>query len=453
MVALLRQKASQPGWDLNDIFIEEHGGEIAEFARYLFERVYTLEVGRVELHRPEGVQDGAFQRDVVEIFTRLNHEGKTLTLPEITGAWIKNYWNYQKTPQGAVVSIENLKGECSQKGLESFGFMRYASALWAVSDYQCEKRKVVQNKDLSDPVLLKSLAEWLSNHWQEISKATLQTLEMFSGKRWIFQIMGGLDFPLAVLVALRMRFNQASQQMNEHDKAHYLHAFLGPIKEKALRFLACSSWSGYWTIDTIGQWGRKCQSECNGNDEMLMTAFQSLLDEKLVPRALNAFNATHVSNRGQVRAYYPYLAIWHRLNKKRLMAWESNLASDDLHVDHCVSFARWLEIRGEKMDSITLEQDNDYNMLINSLGNCMLLNGSTNIGRGKRSFRDFFGWLWPEQENTENVEARQALGMTEAMANPLPNNVDCIMEDIQRRDKDMRKEIQKFILGELTVQA
>ena len=444
--ARLAERWSSDSWGLERNILETYGDEIASFALYVYGNVYRMEVGRVELEKPEGVGDEAFQRDVVEIFTRLNHGGKALTTAEITGAWLKNYWDYNSEKRGADVVITLLKEKCLESGFVLPDFMRYASALWTIAGDNCEQRKVIQNKDLTNVELLKNLAKWLSVHWNEISEATIDVARDFADKKWFLGSMGGMAFPLAVLVAFRMKVCSRVSGLNEKDKARFLQENLAALRSDELRFVACSEWSGYWTVDSIGRWGKEWQGMGGQDAENPIRLFDRL-QEKISKRAIENFRTNVAADRSRVRQYYSYLLVWHRLNKCRYEAWMSNLESENLHVDHCLAYAKWLEILGEKAGEITVEKDQECRSLINSIGNCMLLNASTNIGKGKSPFRSYFEWLW--EGNCEGK--RQALGITEALSDPSSQIIDVIKGDIMNREKTIRSELEDFMCGKLSV--
>ena len=85
--------------------------------------------------------------------------------------------------------------------------------------------------------------------------------------------------------------------------------------------------------------------------------------------------------------------------------------------------------------------------MINSIGNCMLLRSTTNIGRGKTPFKEFFPYLW----DNENEKARLSLGISDAMGMPNTKVIEIIRNDIQKRASGIRTEIKNFIAGKLSV--
>lgn len=428
-----------PTWGLDKNLLETNIEELVDFVLYLYSNVYKMGIGRVELEKPaEGVGDEAFQHDVVEIFTRLNHGGIPLTTGEITGAWLKNYWRGRKERPDVV--IERLKTKCLENGFDLPDFIRFASALWAIAGDNFDQRKVIQNKDLTNANLLRHLAEWLSNNWKTISTATIDVAKDFSNKQWFTQTLGVSAYPLAVLVAFRMKINEYSKGLNEQDKSRFFHETLDKLCPLEFRFLTCSLWSRYWTLESIESWAKKWQAENHNIVELL----KEILDGSISKMAINNFRATDAWNKGQVRGYYSYLLVWHHLNENRYEVWRSNIADGNLHVDHCVAYARWLHLLNLKEKELTVEQDKDYRKMINSIGNCILLNSSTNIGKGKETFRAYFDWLW----NANEDKGRIALGITDSLGSPGVENIENVRSDIEKREKEIRRELEKFMRGE-----
>lgn len=428
-------------WNLDKTILENNSEELVDFVSYFYTTVYQLEIGRVELEKPEtGVGDEAFQHEVVEIFTRLNHGGTPLTTGEITGAWLKNYWSGTEQPDNV---IENLKNKCLENGFDLPNFIRFASALWTIAGDNFDQRKIIQNKDLTNAKLLKQLAEWLSKNWPMIYSATIEVAKDFLDKRWFTQAEGFSACPLAVLVAFRMRVNEKLTGLNEKEKAEFLRKTIDELSSIEFRFLACSQWSGYWNLDTIERWAKKWQAESNNPIELL----EATLNNHISKMAIDSFHEIDARNRGQVRRYYSYLLVWHRLNKKRYEVWRSNIAKPDLHVDHCVSFAKWLKLLNLEKSRITVEENEKCQELINSIGNCILLNSSTNIGKGEQPFKEYFGWLWEEASK----EGKDALGIRDSLASPQLADIETVRQDIQDREKDIRDELNKFMRGDVEV--
>ena len=446
VMRMLQEYWLSPGWNLDQTILDFNGEYVARFIIYLYNNIYKMEVGTIELERPADVPEEVFQHDVVEIFTRLNHGGKQLTTAEITGAWLKNYWDYKKERKGADVVIEELKKVCLDKGLELPDFMRYASALWAIAGDNSNERKVIQNKDLTNAELLKKLAQWLSGNWKAIRDATSAVVKELAEYKWLVESFGTAAFPMAVLVGFRMRIEKMSRELNEQACAEYLHLTLDKIRKEQKRFWACSCWSDYWNIQTIVSLGKKFESIKPCDASLFVGTFTNLLEEVLAPKAENVFMNTEAQNRSQVRAYYSYLQVWHRLRQDRYDAWMSNLDSGDLHVDHCLAYAKWLELLGESRRDLSVEKDQEYRGLINSIGNCMLLRSSTNIGKGKTPFKEYFSYLWEK----ENEQARLSLEITDEMAMPDKGSLSKVRDDIYKRNLSIRKEIKDFIYGKLT---
>ncbi len=90
--------------------------------------------------------------------------------------------------------------------------------------------------------------------------------------------------------------------------------------------------------------------------------------------------------------YYAALWLWHRLDDNR---WSSSnqplrlgkAKSSSTDVDHLVSVKIWESRRGSVED--LLEDGESFDEIVNSIGNCVLLDKSFYISKSDKPLRDF----------------------------------------------------------------
>ena len=114
---------------------------------------------------------------IVNIFTRLNTAGRTLTREEITLAWLKVGWDQTATSgQSAGECFETLLGEVEARGVD-IGMDDIVSAvsfIWAVC---CNDGKPLANRDLLRGATIRPMASELAMRWGTIRRAVLAGLE------------------------------------------------------------------------------------------------------------------------------------------------------------------------------------------------------------------------------------------------------------------------------------
>ena len=426
-------------WDLDREWIGDsyHQEFVRKLVTYLYRKAYKQEVSYIELKCPDGLDHEVFQKRVVEIFTRLNKAGTPLTINEVTSAWLKNSWKGKQSLDEVVSEFGNL---FSWRHLEIPDFIRFVSALWTIEDQSSEDRKVIQNKDLTNSLLLGKLATWFSKRFKGILEDVAAVCKELESIGWMWNEIGPRAFTLAVVLAYRRQVRENRPRVNEQEKVKYDRK----IGEANLtRFLAISHWSGYWSADTINTWAAKWalavndkRNLCKFNEEFL--ALQVRLSES----AREAFGATRAT-RNTVRKYYLFLQVWHRLNRARFKSWGVHMSHGALDVDHCYAFARWEALLGKLAGQMTVDELSEIDPVVNDLGNCMLLERSKNIAKGKKAMIQFF------QEISDSEQKALLLTPNMIVDDEQQLSLQLLKEEIEKRGKCMRREVIQFINGEI----
>lgn len=422
-------------WGLNLEWIKDLNHKV--FAQsiicYLYKRVYLQNVSYIELKCPEGLCYEVFQNRVVEIFTRLNKGGTQLTIEEITSAWLKNAWKGKRSLDEVVSTFRKT---FSDRALEIPDFIRFISALWTIEDVKSPERKVIQNRDLTNSQLLGQLAIWFSKELKSIQRDINEISEELSSVRWLWNEISAKSFVLAVVLAYRRRVSQNEPCGNQHEKAVY-DKKIGTIN--LVRFMANSHWSGYWSADSIGTWAKKWAGAIGDRDIYKFNAEFLALQLRLSRNAKETFE-TVKAGRNTVHRYYLYLQVWHRLDQKRFNAWKMHMKGT-LDVDHCYAFARWEKMLGKLSGQMTEDERNKIDPIVNSLGNCILLERPKNIAKKAKSMQDFFDGISELERDTLLLTHNIIDNDDKQMS------LQSLKEEIEIRDQKIRREINDFIEG------
>lgn len=188
---------------------------------------------------------------IVNIFTRLNSAGRTLTREEITFAWVKVVW------PSAVSEIDLLRQRINAADenlrLGSDGIVKMLSTAWSV--FQRDGAPV-RDRDLLDGVTVRALATWLESHWAVISTglagvtSTLQNLGLRFGNH--YRSINALT----LLAIWRLSYDLwvANQAISSQDRDLLLKNADLHLERYAEAWILFSQWAGNWaqrTDDTV----------------------------------------------------------------------------------------------------------------------------------------------------------------------------------------------------------
>ena len=131
--------------------------------------VHALQIESFEL-TPQWSKDD-YSDAIVNIFTRLNTAGRTLTREEITLAWLKVGWLPEKADnKTAGQCLEELRTALGDRGfrIETDEIVRLISFVWAV-----ERRDgiLLDSKDLLKGEIVRSMAASVASTWTKFDLA------------------------------------------------------------------------------------------------------------------------------------------------------------------------------------------------------------------------------------------------------------------------------------------
>ncbi|ASU40988.1 hypothetical protein hmeg3_23595 [Herbaspirillum sp. meg3] len=336
---------------------------------------------------------------IVNIFTRLNSGGRTLTREEITFAWIKVSWDAKAPSEfgSAENAIARLAEICSQADpalkLAADEIVKVLSFIWSVFGTD-RKGALVKDRDLLDGATVRAMANWLYDEMNVVEAAFAKVLEALAAQGLEFGGVYRSVNALAVLLAcgvghelLRKRSKTLTTDDLGSDLA--MGSFLSSVSQP---WFVLSQWAGEWakgTDETMAHYAKAIAENWSAlREELALSTAQEewshVLDsnfETLRPKALAFVRQLEIEDRSQVRSYRLALWVWNRLSEERerhanIVMRDGAKGKASIEVDHIVSWSRWEAIFSGDAESLKIA---------NQLGNCTLLHKTFNISKGKDS--------------------------------------------------------------------
>jgi len=427
-------------------------------------RVTYLELEQFsETHGDRSEYDDA----IVNIFTRLNTAGRTLTREDITFAWLKINWNNSATEgKGAQESIEELLEDLVRVGLsiEAEDAISAISFIWSST---FGNGQVLKNSDLVRGDRIRPMAGEVSNSWLLFREA-IQTVSAIAHARELgfrdqYQSINALSYLWAVyFVGIRWKQNAA---LNEPEKDSFDNKLRNAIKSRIDRWLICSQWSGLWSRSTdvavagLAQRIHQLQVDISaaGSLGLAIEAIERNLDREvtsLVDEARQHIDALSVTRRNQVRSYKTALWVWNRIDSERWFAAKKVLRLETrtkpaIEIDHIFAHHAW-EARlaaAELPENMTIEE---LQGAINSLGNCMLLEKNFNISKSHASLNDFMGQVHPFDEDPDALKSWYgAMQIPRDLRENCDQPLNEMLKSIEQRASVIRADLGRFINGEV----
>jgi hypothetical protein len=402
---------------------------------------------------------------IVNIFTRLNTAGRTLTREEITFAWLKVGWNRAETNgKTAGDCFKELLEELKKRDLEieMDNLVNAVSFIWSVC---YNEGKILANSDLLRGDAIRPMVSELAKHWSDIQRALLKGIDEVKNRGLEYGPAGqysSLNALAVVWAWLYLAFEwETSHGLTVPQKDGFEKNITATLASVLDRWLICSQWAGRWAGSSapIVGYAKDLHQEflgCRNLDtpesvqKLLSDRFQAFVKE-LETDATNYFDTLAASTRERVSVYRTALWIWHRLDEKR---WEKSSISlrvgkskPKLEVDHTVAYALW----EKKLDSglPTGFKDKEKALqLVNRLGNCALLEKTFNISKSDKTLRQFMEQIHEFKDGkVELTSWAQALMLEDSMLDPSAATTDSISQAIQTRDAAMRAELVDFVEG------
>jgi hypothetical protein len=402
---------------------------------------------------------------IVNIFTRLNTAGRTLTREEITFAWLKANWNPALTGNlSAAECFEALRDELRARALDvgMDDVVNGVSFLWSVG---FNDGKLLSNSDLLKGGVIRPMATDLSKSWAVVCEAVLEVTDTVRERDFLFGPAGQYA-SVNALAVLWSWFWLARRWRADH-KLSIVQADSFDKKGREIllelvdRWILCSTWAGRWSPNSpvMPGYGRQLTDALlsiqNISDpEAVIDELRSRLEAMV--RGLEVDAAAYVSNlavtsRDRVSAYRNVLWVWHRLAADR---WDNSRIPlrigkkrPTLEVDHTLSHAYWEKRTTDELGAGSAAVDEAMSV-VNLLGNCALLDKSFNISKSDRPLKDFIQEVHEFKEHQRDLnEWAQAVSIPPSLLDPETASIDEIAAAMKERDTAIRADVTAFVRG------
>jgi hypothetical protein len=225
----------------------------------------------------------------------------------------------------------------------------------------------------------------------------------------------------------------------------------------------CSQWAGRWAassettitsyvkeLNDLAQKSLKSETS-NQVAELLDNHLQKLIDDLQIDAGNYVMTAFPTVRRDRMSTYWNFLWLWHRLEATRWKMSEVQLRIgkrvSSCDVDHTVAFSLWEDLLSLGLPK-EIHTNEDALLLVNRLGNCVLLDKNFNISKSKGTTKAFLQKVHEfESRELDLSEWCSALLVPEEMFDPTNKPVDEIKQAIDKRDKTMRDELADFAKG------
>jgi len=458
--------------------LQQHGvtaGTIDRLLQPMGELMTTLrdvklaDVTFLELqpYDPQTWTPDTYNDAIVNIFTRLNTAGRTLTREEITFAWLKVGWETQTTGgRSAGECFADLRKHLLDEGLELEldELVRAASFVWSVSS---NEGRLLASSDLLKGDVIRPMASALSRRWDIIQNSFVSGASILAQRSLDYGPRGHFSslYALAVLWAWLYiaELWKADHTLTELNRDAFEKKCNSSVANYIDRWIMCSQWAGVWSessttkIETYAKDLTELLKSVAGSADPSQAhskwdeSFKKFV-ESLASDASTGLSTVIASSRERVALYRNLLWVWDRLDADR---WEKSQVQLRVgkkkvttEVDHVVSFALWEAKLQAGLPKETTEQDEAL-ALANKLGNCSLLEKNFNISKSDKPLKSFLSQIHEVRENEIRIDAWcAALAIPQPLLDPAVANVDEISEAIENRDKEIRNDLADFVRGQ-----
>jgi hypothetical protein len=433
-------------------------------------RVTYLELSEYE--EAHGHRD-VYNDAIVNIFTRLNTAGRTLTREDITFAWLKIGWQTGATEnQSAKACIDLLVEHLDDLSipLTVEDVIAAVSFVWSAS---FNDGKLLTNNDLMRGDAIHPMAENVSQNWSLVTEAAIRISAQAKDRglrfREHYQSLNALAYLWSwYFIALHWA---GQRPLRETDKDTLEKRLAETLDRFMDRWLICSQWAGVWAASSatsLGKYASRLDSSAKELSErpdveaaINVLASQMEADLREIEQdAINSLSAMNADDRHEVRAYYTALWLWNRLDRNRwnsakIALREQSRRKNSIEVDHIVSVRLWERRLASCPDAPAVagggQQESpieDLEPRVNELGNCMLL--ETNFNRSKRegSLMEFLQRVHEFRDHQLQIEPwAAALDLDMAHVDCGATSVEDLLKLFSDRSQKIRGDLEKFIRG------
>lgn len=442
-------------------------------------RVKRTRVTYLELAEYSGLQGTPdnYNDAVVNIFTRLNTAGRTLTREDITFAWLKVGWTVGKT--GGVSAsrcFEKLAEELSENDL-SVSIEDLVSAVSLIWSVAFNEGKLLGNNDLLKGEAIRPMAAHISENWNLVVEAATKVTEHVKDRRLKFgehyQSLNAVAFLWAwYFTALLWRKNHALGELGKDSFEKALSETLDALSD---RWLICSQWAGRWAsgvAETISGYSTRlsgCVKALAAKGDVASAGEQLRLHLEGEVRNLEqdaitlGLGSMKANDPKQVRSYYTALWMWNRLEKNRwanakIALREKQRKKSTIEVDHVVASKLWetklsqmvvaQPMASGQQPSVSAPSSDELKQAVNELGNCLLLEKNFNISKSAKPMKDFLEGIHEfKQKHPTIPDWATALDLNMAQVDSAATAPDVLRELFAERSAKIRAELEEFVRG------
>ena len=407
-----------------------------------------------------------YNQAVVDIFTRLNTAGRTLTREEITFAWIKTGWEEgYVNGRRADKCFKNLlewinEAEVMEISLDEL--VRVVSNLWALRH---NHGVPLESSDLLEGEKVAPMAGDISREWNVIEdsiKACVEQMQyqdlQFGQNRW-FNSLTSFSF----VVAMHLRWQHGLAEISgEADRHNAEERFAAIMKHFTGRWLFNSTWSGVWADSSRDETRQlftllheKLFPPTDADVLECLESTQAWMLSRVTNAAAETLERFEVSSPRSVSRYYPLLFLWTRLDEAR---WQhaglplrvASRRRSSLEVDHIVASSFWVEVinTARTNGQIGMDEERGLEGQINQIGNCMLLEKNFNISKSNRPLSDWLDEIDSMGDEVVRNEWLDSFHIDECMSGPANRSLTELVETFEARTEAIRKEMVEYVRGE-----
>ena len=430
-------------------------------------RVTYLELAEYE--EALGVRE-SYNDAVVNIFTRLNTAGRTLTREDITFAWLKVGWNTARTQnRSAKACIEELARELEDL-LVPISVEDVVSAISFVWSASFNSGRLLNNDDLMRGEAIRPMAANVSENWALVNEAATKICAQVKDRglrfREHYQSVNALAYLWAwYFAALRWRQERGLKELEKDSMDKSLGEALDLLID---RWLICSQWAGVWasaSAESLAGYATRLATCAQSLEEKpdltdaiaeLKQTFEAEV-KGLEQAAANGLMTINADERQQVRGYYTALWLWNRLEpdrweKAKLALRQKSRRQVSLEVDHIVAFNLWRS----KLDTLRAQlpaggssaEIDELDPIVNEVGNCMLLEKNFNISKSKKPMKQFLEDVHEFKEEKVTVEEwAMALDLKMPQVDSGGTAVEVLCKLFSDRTQKIRSDLDQFVRG------